>query len=87
MIAIIEDKTEKDKKNEEIFKNKLEELEKLINKINKEISSQDQNKKTELESMINENSEEIKNLKNSLNDKHNELLIFYLLFNNNKYIK
>ena len=25
-IAIIEDKTEKDKKNEEIFKNKLEEL-------------------------------------------------------------
>ena len=73
-IAIIEDKTEKDKKNEEIFKNKLEELEKVINKINKEISSQDQNKKTELESMINENSEEIKSLKNSLNDKHSELL-------------
>ena len=73
-IAIIEDKTEKGKKNEEIFKNKLEELEKIINKINKELSNQEKNKKTELELMINENSEEIKNLKNSLNDKHNELL-------------
>ena len=73
-ISIIENKTEKDKKNEEIFKNKLEELEKLINKINEEITHQEQNKKNELETMINENTEEIKNLKNSLNDKHNELL-------------
>ena len=73
-ISIIENKTEKDKKNEEIFKNKLEELEKLINKINEEITNKEQNKKNELETMINENNEEIKNLKNSLNDKHNDLL-------------
>ena len=73
-ISIIENKTEKDKKNDEIFKNKLEELEKLINKINEEITHQEQNKKNELETMINENTEEIKKLKNSLNDKHNELL-------------
>ena len=46
-ISIIENKTEKDKKNEEIFKNKLEELEKLINKINEEITHQEQNKKNE----------------------------------------
>ena len=73
-ITILEDKSEKDKKNEELFKKKLEELEELINKINKEISNQEQKEKKDLEVKINENNEEIQNLKNSLDDKYSELL-------------
>jgi hypothetical protein len=73
-IELIEKKSNKDNKEDNTLKNKIAELEELINKINEEIKKQEQKKNNEMENIINNYNEDIKELKDLIDKNYNELI-------------
>lgn len=73
-ISILEKKTEKENKDDDGFKNKIEEIKEEINKIKNELSNKDNNNNDELDKLVNDYTEEIQEIKNSIENKYNDLL-------------
>ena len=73
-INLMENRINKDSKNEEENKNKLVKLEEIINQINNELSKKEEMKENDEEKIIKHYDENIKELKNLIDIKYNDLL-------------
>ena len=73
-INLMENRINKDSKNEEENKNKLVKLEEIINQINNELSKKEEMKENDEEKIIKKYDENIKELKNLIDIKYNDLL-------------
>ena len=73
-MELLERKSNQDNKDDNILKNKMEELGELVNKLNDEMKKQEQKRNNNLESIINNYNEDIQELKKLIDKIYNELI-------------